>query len=238
MGPLLILSPVPRNIPFGLSGSPKRGVSVSYCNDNAVKQTTCKFTGYKSKHLYFLFMCLSAGPRFGSRLQWTHICSPFLHILQETSANGGMLFPWQMPSTWEMKPNCASIFKTSAHITSCLFTFHWVKQVRWPSPKWLCRKGNTAPWGKGKWLDICWIIFQSITSSSVRTSKYESVRDTVQPILTSLVGRNAKSHCKAWGHKEQWRTFCYHLPQWQHQSGSCPELEQTLVQAGTPTHVA
>lgn len=69
MGPLLVPSPVPRNIPLGLSDSPERDESVSYCHDNVAKQASPKFTGYKSKRLFFLLMCPSAGPRFGPRFQ-------------------------------------------------------------------------------------------------------------------------------------------------------------------------
>lgn len=112
---------------------PNRGVSISHFCDNAIKQTTPKFTVYKSKHLYFLHR--SAGPRFDSRLLWAQIYSPFLHVLLETSFIRDMFFSRQMASTWDAKPNWTSMFKASAHITSQLFTPHWTKQLRWPSPK-------------------------------------------------------------------------------------------------------
>lgn len=65
---------------------------------------------------------------------------------------------------------------------------------------------STAPRRKGEWLSICWLIFQSIPSSWVRTFTYEFVGDPIQSIVTSSVAGDARSHGKAWGRRENGRT--------------------------------
>lgn len=70
-----------------------RGVSVSYCCDDAAKQATPKFIGYKNKHLFScLCVCLKVLGLVPGFFGLSQIYSPFLHILPEIPAIRGMLF--------------------------------------------------------------------------------------------------------------------------------------------------
>lgn len=156
MGPSLTLSLMPRNIPLRLRTPRNRDVSVSYCYDNAIKQATPKFTGYKSKPLYFLFKCPPAGPRSGSRLLQTQNYS-FLHILLKHQ----MLAVCSSRGRWQVRemPNptaqaCWKLLLISHHDCS-----HSVDQINWDDQaqhQW-GRKLNSSPRGRAKWLKICWI---------------------------------------------------------------------------------
>lgn len=184
-----------------------RGISVSYCCDNSAKQAL-KFTSYKNKHLFScLFLCLQVLGLVSGFYGLSQIYSPFLHILPKASAIGGMLFSWQMASTQDAKPNCANMFKASAHIASGLFTYHWPKQVGWPSPKLVWQENILCSRGIGKWLDICWIVFQSSSESWVRVSNGGS-DDGGGGSNNLFSGRR----CKVIWQSTWWRHLCHHLP--------------------------
>lgn len=112
-------------IPFlGWVTPPKRGVSVNCCHDNAAKQATLKFPAYKSKHLFILLMCLSAGPRFADSFHGLR-SFPLFSIF---SLKNQLSVECSSHNKWQVQ-NCENMFKASAHIISCLFTFQLAKTI-------------------------------------------------------------------------------------------------------------
>lgn len=187
-----------------------RGVSVSYCCDNAAKQATPKFTGYKNNHLFScLCFCLQVLGLVSGFCGLSQIYSPFLYILLETSAIRGILFSWQMMRTRDAKPNYATCF-----CSYCIMAVYilWPKLVRWPSPKSMEQENILCSRGIGKWLNICWIIFQSSSKGLVRTSTYELGERGNNSLFSGRRCKVTWQSMESQGGGENWGHFCHHLP--------------------------